>query len=97
MRALQAQLRPKGVHLPADLRERVLRRIELLLRLEHLEIVGQSLTITVRRVLDRLRERHSVRWLVEVTCLIGHYGIISGIANAFELAPAAGAEPLPLG
>jgi hypothetical protein len=46
---------------------------------------------------DRLRERHSVRWLVELTCLIGHYGIISGIANAFELAPAPGAEPLPLG
>jgi 4-carboxymuconolactone decarboxylase len=46
---------------------------------------------------DRLRDRHSVRWLVELTCLIGHYGIVSGILNAFEIAPRPDAEPLPLG
>jgi alkylhydroperoxidase family enzyme len=46
---------------------------------------------------DRLRERHGVSWLVELTCLIGHYGIVSGILNAFEIAPPPGAEPLPLG
>jgi 4-carboxymuconolactone decarboxylase len=44
---------------------------------------------------DRLRAEHGVTWLVELTCLIGHYGIVTGILNAFEVAPAAGAEPLP--
>ena len=46
---------------------------------------------------DRLCDDHNVRWLVELTCLIGHFGIISAIVNAFELAPDAGADFLPLG
>jgi len=44
---------------------------------------------------DRLHQRHGVTWLVELTCLIGHYGIVSGVLNAVEVAPAPGAEPLP--
>jgi 4-carboxymuconolactone decarboxylase len=46
---------------------------------------------------DRLQGRHGVPWLVELTCLIGHYGIVASILNAFEVAPAPDAEPLPLG
>ena len=45
---------------------------------------------------DRLRDQHGVTWLVELTALMGHYGIVSGILNAFEVAPASDAEPLPL-
>jgi 4-carboxymuconolactone decarboxylase len=45
---------------------------------------------------ERLRENYGARWLVELTCLIGHYGLISGIVNAFELAPDEGADPLPV-
>ena len=45
---------------------------------------------------DRLQGRHGVPWLVELTCLIGHYGIVASILNAFEVAPASDAEPLPL-
>jgi 4-carboxymuconolactone decarboxylase len=45
---------------------------------------------------DRLRDQHGVPWLVELTALIGHYGIVSGILNAFEVAPAPDAEPPPL-
>jgi hypothetical protein len=45
---------------------------------------------------DRLRGQHGVPWLVELTALIGHYGIVCGILNAFEIAPAPDAEPLPL-
>ena len=45
---------------------------------------------------DRLQSRYGVPWLVELTCLIGHYGIVTAILNAFEVAPAPGAEPLPL-
>jgi 4-carboxymuconolactone decarboxylase len=45
---------------------------------------------------DRLQGRHGVPWLVELTCLIGHYGIVAAILNAFEVAPAPDAEALPL-
>lgn len=45
---------------------------------------------------DRLKDAHGVRWLVELTCLIGHCGFVTGILNAFEVAPAADAEQLPL-
>lgn len=45
---------------------------------------------------DRLRAEHGVTWLVELTCLIGHYGIVSAVLNAFEVAPAAATEQLPL-
>jgi 4-carboxymuconolactone decarboxylase len=44
---------------------------------------------------DRLRERHGVTWLVELTCLIGHYGIVSAVLNAVEVAPTPGADSLP--
>ena len=43
---------------------------------------------------DRLRAQHGVTWLVELTALVGHYGIVSGTLNAFEVAPAPDAEPL---
>jgi 4-carboxymuconolactone decarboxylase len=43
---------------------------------------------------DRLQGRHGVPWLVELTCLIGHYGIVASILNAFEVAPAPDAELL---
>jgi len=45
---------------------------------------------------DRLQSQHGVPWLVELTCLVGHYGIVTAILNAFEVAPAPDAEPLPL-
>jgi 4-carboxymuconolactone decarboxylase len=45
---------------------------------------------------ERLVQRHGVTWLVELTCLVGHYGIVSGVLNAVEAAAAPGAEELPL-
>jgi 4-carboxymuconolactone decarboxylase len=50
----------------------------------------------VQPLFDRLRSEHGVTWVVELTCLIGHYGIVAGILNTFEMAPAVGAEQLPL-
>jgi hypothetical protein len=47
-------------------------------------------------VFDGLQGRHGVPWLVELTCLIGHYGIVTAILNAFEVAPALDVEQLPL-
>jgi alkylhydroperoxidase family enzyme len=46
---------------------------------------------------ERMGEQHGVRGLVELTALVGHYGIVTGILNAFEVAPAPDAERLPLG
>ena len=46
---------------------------------------------------DRLSSEHGIPWLVELTALIGHYGFVSGLLNAVEVAPAADAEQLPLG
>jgi 4-carboxymuconolactone decarboxylase len=45
---------------------------------------------------DRLRERYGIPWLVELTALIGHYGMVTAQINAFEMAPRADAELLPL-
>ena len=45
---------------------------------------------------DRLHERHGIPWLVELTALIGHYGMVTAQINAFELAPRPDAELLPL-
>jgi 4-carboxymuconolactone decarboxylase len=35
----------------------------------------------------RLKDRHGVRWLVELTTIAGHFGLICGINNAFEVPP----------
>ncbi len=35
-------------------------------------------------------------WVVELTGLIGHYGNVSGLLNAFEMAPPPDAEQLPV-
>ena len=46
---------------------------------------------------NRLRDQHGLPWLVDLTALIGHYGFVTAVLNAIEVAPAAGAEALPLG
>ena len=45
---------------------------------------------------ERMEALHGVPRLVELTCLIGHYGMVTALLNACEVAPAAGAEELPL-
>jgi len=46
-------------------------------------------------VFDALKERYGEPWVVELTGLIGHYGLVSGVLNAFEMRPAPDAEKLP--
>jgi 4-carboxymuconolactone decarboxylase len=43
----------------------------------------------------RLRERHGIPWLVGLTSVAGHFGLISGINNAFEVAPSPTGDQLP--
>jgi alkylhydroperoxidase family enzyme len=45
---------------------------------------------------DRLQARHGARWLVELTATAGHFGLISGINNAFDVPPAPGEDRLPI-
>ena len=47
---------------------------------------------------DALRDRHGVRWLVELTATIGQYLYVSAINNAFEVVgePKPDAEKLPI-
>ena len=47
-------------------------------------------------VFDALKERFGEQWVVELTGLIGHYGLVSGLLNAFEMTPAPNAEQLPV-
>jgi 4-carboxymuconolactone decarboxylase len=47
-------------------------------------------------VFDRLKERHGPRWLVELTAVAGHFGLISGINNAFEVPPSPSGDSLPV-
>ena len=35
---------------------------------------------------DALKNRHGAQWLVELTATIGYFGLVSGMANAFEVA-----------
>jgi hypothetical protein len=34
-----------------------------------------------------LKERHGAKWLVELTIIGGHFGLICGINNAFDVPP----------
>jgi 4-carboxymuconolactone decarboxylase len=45
---------------------------------------------------NRLKERHGVRWLVELTTIAGHFGSICGINNAFEVPPSPQGDQLPI-
>lgn len=45
-------------------------------------------------VFGELKDRHGVTWLVELTGIVGHYGLVSGVLNAFEVAPPPDAERL---
>jgi 4-carboxymuconolactone decarboxylase len=49
-----------------------------------------------RPLFDSLRDRHGVRWLVELTATIGQYQYIAAINNAFGIEPKPGGEALPI-
>ena len=44
---------------------------------------------------DALRNRYGVQWLVELTAVMGYFGMVSGIANAFEVAAPPDGDKLP--
>ena len=46
-------------------------------------------------VFDALQERFGVQWLVELTAAANHFALLSGIVNAFEVAPPPDGDKLP--
>jgi hypothetical protein len=46
-------------------------------------------------VFDALRKRHPEPWLVELTAAANYYAMLSGIVNAFEVAPPPDGDRLP--
>jgi 4-carboxymuconolactone decarboxylase len=49
-----------------------------------------------QELFDALKDRHGVRWLVELTATIGQYQYISAINNAFGMEPRPGGDQLPV-
>src|SRR5688572_13881172 len=79
---IRAKGDPKG--LPAEERE-IVEYARQLLRDHRVE----------QATFDALKKRYGEQWLVELTATIGYFGFVSGIANAFEVAPPADGDKLP--
>ena len=46
-------------------------------------------------VFDALKEKHGAQWLVELTAIANFFAFVSGICNAFEVAPPPDGDKLP--
>ena len=44
---------------------------------------------------ERLKNRHGVQWLVELTAAAGYFGMLSGVVNAFDVAAPPDGDKLP--
>ena len=47
-------------------------------------------------VYDALVARYGVQWLIEMTTVVGYYGMLAGVVNAFEVAPPSDGDVLPV-
>jgi 4-carboxymuconolactone decarboxylase len=45
---------------------------------------------------DALKNRYGVPWLVELTAVVGYYGMLAGVVNSFEVAAPADGDVLPV-
>ena len=45
---------------------------------------------------DALKNRYGVPWLVEMTTVVGYYGMLAGVVNACEVAPPEDGDVLPV-
>jgi hypothetical protein len=44
---------------------------------------------------DALEKRHGAQWLVELTAAANYFALLSGVVNAFEVAPPPDGDRLP--
>ena len=79
-------LRAKGdpAKLPLDERE-IVTYIRQLMRTNRAD----------QAVFDALQKRHGTKWLVELTAAANYFALLSGIVNAFEVAPPPDGDKLP--
>lgn len=49
-----------------------------------------------QRVFDALKDRYGVEWIIELTALMGNYGLLAGVVNAFEVPAPVDADQLPV-
>jgi 4-carboxymuconolactone decarboxylase len=47
-------------------------------------------------VFDALKDRYGVQWLIEMTTVVGYYGMLGGVVNAFEVPAPADGDVLPV-
>jgi alkylhydroperoxidase family enzyme len=47
-------------------------------------------------IFDALKNRHGAQWLVELTAIANFFAFVSGICNAFEVAPPPNGDKLPV-
>jgi 4-carboxymuconolactone decarboxylase len=45
---------------------------------------------------DALKNRYGEQWLIEMTTVVGYYGMLAGVVNAFEVAAPADGDVLPV-
>jgi len=45
---------------------------------------------------DALKHRYGEQWLIEMTAVVGYYGMLAGVVNAFEVAAPADGDVLPV-
>jgi 4-carboxymuconolactone decarboxylase len=45
---------------------------------------------------DALKKRYGEQWLIEMTVVVGYYGMLGGVVNAFEVPPPADGDVLPV-
>ena len=45
---------------------------------------------------DALKDRYGVPWLIEMTTVVGYYGMLAGVVNAFELPASPDGDVLPV-
>jgi 4-carboxymuconolactone decarboxylase len=49
-----------------------------------------------QKTFDALKNRYGVQWLIEMTTVVGYYGMLAGIVNSFEVDPPADGDVLPV-
>jgi 4-carboxymuconolactone decarboxylase len=47
-------------------------------------------------IFNTLKDRYGLQWLIEMTTVIGYYGMLAGVVNAFDVPPPADGDVLPV-
>lgn len=47
-------------------------------------------------IFNTLKDRYGLQWLIEMTTVVGYYGMLSGVVNAFDVPPPADGDVLPV-